>query len=154
MSTKFTKFKQNSRPKWIMLFHAGTEWLQAFQILRDESKKISGTFLFFVYPHVLYFSMELFVKSLAAHKNPDFDAKKDRHGHSATDIIKTYKKEIPIFSKIIKDKKLFDLIKEYEKTIDTRFGDTGVQLKGPDTKLMIKTVYKLREEMTKLTGLK
>ena len=69
-------------------------------------------------------------------------------------IIKAYEIKIPIFSEIAQNQKLFDLIKEYEKTLDTRFGETAVQLEGTDTKLMLETVHRLREEMTKRTGLK
>jgi hypothetical protein len=137
-----------------MYFHVGTEWLQAFQLLDDEQKKETGLFLFWVYPHVLYFSLELFVKALAAHEDSSFDAKKNGYGHSATAIIKAYASLIPIFAKITSNHQLMDLIEEYEKTFDTRFGETAVQLKGADTKLMLDTIHELREEMCKRTGLK
>ena len=154
METKFPKFDGSFPSKWSMFFHTGTEWLQAFQLLEDEKEKKTGIFLFWVYPHVLYFSLELFVKSLAVHEDSAFDAKKNGFGHSATAIIKAYEIKIPIFSEIAQNQKLFDLIKEYEKTLDTRFGETAVQLEGTDTKLMLETVHRLREEMTKRTGLK
>jgi hypothetical protein len=152
IKTKFPKFQEDFPKKWGMLFHAGTDWLQVFQLLEVERQKPTGIFLFWVYPHVLYFSLELFVKSLASYENSAFNAKKDGFGHSATKIIKAYKK-IPAFNKIYKNKKLFDLIKEYEKTLDTRFGDTSVQMDRTETNLIIQTVYELREEMCKRTGL-
>jgi predicted DNA-binding protein YlxM (UPF0122 family) len=154
METKFPKFDDDFPSKWSMFFHVGTEWLQNFQLLDDEREKPEGIFLFWVYPHVLYFSLELFVKSLASHENAAFDAKKDKFGHSATAIIKAYESKIPLFAKIAQNQKLFDLIKEYEKTLDTRFGETAVQLDRSDTKLMLDTVHELREEMCKRTGLK
>lgn len=94
--TQFTK-DDGHFPKWTGFFHAGTEWLEAFQLLDDERKKETGMFLFWVYPHVLYFALELFVKSLASYVNPVFDAKKDKLGHSITSIIELYRDRIPFF---------------------------------------------------------
>jgi hypothetical protein len=154
MPTKFSKFPGNFPHNWAKYFHAGTEWLQTFQLLEDERKKDTGIFLFNVYPHVLYFSLELLVKSLASHEDPSFDAKKHGYGHSASKIIKHYGTTIPIFNTIGNDQPLMDLIKEFEKTLDTRFGETTVQLEGADTKLMTDTVYAIRAEMCKRTGLR
>jgi len=152
MQTKFTKLP-DSTPKWVQFFHAGTEWLQTFEMLEAEMKKETGVILFWVYPHVLYFSLELFVKSLASHVDPTFDARKGGFGHSAAGIIDTYKTTIPIFKEISEDEDLFYLIKEYEKTLNTRFGETSVQIEGSDNQLVINSVYKLREEISKRTGL-
>jgi hypothetical protein len=154
MPTQFPKFTDNFPAKWTMYFHVGTEWLQTFQLLEDERQKNTGIFLFWVYPHTLYFSLELFVKSLASHENSSFDAKKDGYGHSATGIINAYSSAIPIFNNIANNQKLMNLIQEYEKTVDTRFGETAVQLDRADTKLMLDTIHELREEMSKRTGLK
>ena len=154
MATQFIKFKGNFPPKWAQYFHAGTDWLQAFEILEEERKKEVGIFLFWVYPHVLYFSLELFVKSLAVTEDPAFDAKKSRLGHSATAIIKNYERKIPIFTEIVQNQTLFNLIKEYEKTLYIRFGETFVEINGTDTNLMLETTYKLRGEMCKQTGLR
>lgn len=154
MKTKFTKFDKSFPDKWSMFFHAGTEWLQLFQLLEDERKKETGLFLFWVYPHVLYFSLELFIKSLASYENPAFNAKKDGFSHSATAIIINYRNVVSIFDEIFQNQNLFNLIKEYEKTLDTRFGETAVQLDGNETNLIIEIIYKLREDMTKRTGLR
>ncbi len=137
-----------------MFFHVGTEWLQTFLILKDErEKKGSRLISFWVYPHALYFSMELFTKSLAAHKNLKFDAKKEGLGHSVTKIISFYENKISVFAEIAQNKRLFELIREYENTLDTRFGETAVQMDRFDTDLMLETVYKLKKEICNQTGL-
>ncbi len=152
MDTKFPKLDKKFI-NWSTFFHAGTEWLEIFEILDKETNKQYGFISFYAYPYILYFSLELFVKSLAKYEDCTFDAKKDGFLHSVTDIFVKYK-DIPFFFEIIQNHKLFNLIKEYEKTLNTRFGETAVQINGLDTKLVLETVYKLRGEICKKTGLR
>lgn len=152
MKTKFIKLsKKDSIPKWSNFFTAGDAWLQSLQVLNDNKDSI-GWGIFYVKPWVVSFCLELFVKSIASHEDSTFDGKK--YSHRTTEIIKKYKNIIPIFKKIFSDLQLFLLMKEYENTIDTKFGETYVSIDGDDQNKLIEIVHELRSEICKRTGLR
>ncbi len=151
MKTKFTKFsKENSIPQWNSFFTAGDAWLQSLQVLNDHKDDI-GWGVFYVNPYVVAFCLELFVKAIAAYEDHSFEGKK--YFHRTTEIIKKYKK-ISIFKKILNNNSLLLIMKEYESTIDTKFGQTYVSIDGDDQNKLINVVYDLRSEMYKRTRLR
>lgn len=152
METKFTKFsKTDSVPKWRQLFTGADSWLEALQILLDKKEDLSWS-VFYVVPPMITFCIELYIKAIVSYKENTFDNKK--HGHKTTEILSDYAETIEIFKKIVKNKKLFKLLNEYQNTIyNTRFGETSVSINSEDQKIVIDTIYELRQEMCKLTGL-
>ena len=152
MKTKFTKFSDSDHiPNWSNFFRAGDSWLQSLQVL-DDNKDNIGWGIFYVKPWVVAFCLELFVKSIAAHEDSTFEGKE--YYHRTTKIIEKYKNIIPIFEKIFSNHPLFLIMKEYENTIDTKFGETSVSIDGDDQNKLIEMVYELRGEICKRTGLR
>ncbi len=151
MSTKFTKISSNEIPSWDNFFRAGDAWLESLEVLNDNKNSI-GWGVFYVRPSIVAFCLELFVKAIAAHEDKSFNGKKYRH--HTTDILDDYKNKISIFFKISNNSELVGLIKEFEKTIDTKFGETYVSTNDNDQQKIIETVYELRKEICKRTGLR
>lgn len=151
MDTKFTKIgPKDNIPTWNNFFRAGDAWLQSLQVLEDNKNQI-GWGVFYVKPWIVAFCLELFVKAIAAHENSSFNG--NNYKHETTRILKEYKSKIPIFEKIFEDNQLIELITEYEKTTDTKFGETYVSIDGEDQNRIIETVYELRSEISRRTGL-
>ena len=141
-------------PKWIFYFSAGAQWLRTYEIVRDlKNADRNPDWLYYVEPHALYFAIELFVKAFAAKQNPNFNARADKNangkriGHSATSIIEEYRARVPTFDVIAKNQRLFNLIKTYEGTLNTRFGETAVSMEGSDTTLLFDTAESLWNEI-------
>ncbi|PIQ81443.1 MAG: hypothetical protein COV78_00130 [Candidatus Pacebacteria bacterium CG11_big_fil_rev_8_21_14_0_20_34_55] len=153
MKTKFTKFSKTDAhvmQKWASFFHAGDAWLASLQVLEDGKDQI-GWGIFYVKPWVVAFCLELYVKAIASHADNFFNGGDYRHG--VTEILKKYF-SISFFGEILKDDELMILIREYEKTIDTKYGETYVSINGDDQQKIIDLVYKLREEISSRTGLR
>ena len=148
---KIPHIKEHHSSKWIFYFHAGLQWLETYKLVRDNNDLPHS--LWFVESHTLYFSIELFIKSWAAKENPSFNAQIDKDssgktiGHRATAIIEEYKEKIPELNSLYKNKYLFNLIKIYEGTLVTRFGETSVAINGDDTKLLYETGNQLANDL-------
>lgn len=152
MDTKFTKISHDGNiSNWDNFFRAGDAWLQSLQVLEDSKNQI-GWGVFYVKPWIIAFCLELFVKAIAAHKDNSFNG--NDYNHKTTKILEDYEFKIPVFEKIFKNKELIGLIKEYEKTSDTKFGETYVSINGSDQNKIVNTVYELRSEICKRTGLR
>lgn len=154
MKTQFAKIPDKEFPhRWARFFHAGTEWLQVYELLKEESiKKDVRIIALYVYSYALGIATELFVKSIVARKDPSFNPK--RFNHNTADLINAYSSNIPILDTIAKNNKLMELIKSYEDTVDTKFGDTTISIEGKDEQMVLDNVYKIRAEMCKITGLR
>lgn len=149
-SSNFSKINPNV-PKWSNFFRAGDAWLQSLEVLKKNIEKI-GWGVFYVTPFIIAFCLELFVKAIASHEDNSFNEK--AYSHNTDKILKSYSEKISLFKTICKNKKLMLLIKEYQKTIDTKFGETYVSTSGVDQSLIIDTIYELRSEICGRTGLK
>ena len=147
MKTKFIKLKPISTiEQWILFRTAGSAWMETLNLLENNKHEIPWT-MFYVKPWVVSFCIELFIKSIAAHQDKMFNGKK--YSHNVTGIIGDYEKSIPTFHKILNDKKLFNLITEYEKTIDTKFGETSINIDGDEQVKLIRLIYDLEKEVIK-----
>jgi hypothetical protein len=100
---------------------------------------------FYVKPWIVSFCLELFIKSITSYEDKSFNSKK--YSHAVTKIITDYKDSIPIFKRIANDSALFNLILEYEKTIDTKFGETSVQIDGDDQMKLVRLIHELNNEL-------
>src|SRR5262245_999679 len=141
MTTKFPKLPKEDAHHWASFFHSGTEWLQALQLLQSSRDKV---WIPYVELHILHFCLELFVKALASFHHPEFDAKVERLGHRTADIIEKYKFNVPIFDRISSDNQLMTLIREYQRTVDTRFGGTYIIADAIDANSMLATIRAVR----------
>ena len=145
IETKFPKFLKDEFPdRWARFFHAGTDWFMLCEMLREERKKPGNPF-FYVWPFATGITIELFVKASVSYENPKFDPQKQLYGHQTTNIINDYKETIPVLNEISNDLHLMKVIKSYEDTIDTKFGDTAVSINGDDEKIVIDAAFKIRE---------
>ena len=152
MNTKLTKISHNDNiPNWNNFFRAGDAWLQSLQVLEDGKDQI-GWGIFYVKPWVVAFCLELFVKAIAAHKDNSFNG--NDYQHRTSKILEDYKGKIPVFEKIFNNDQLIGSIKEYEKTGDTKFGETYVSINGDYQNIIVNTVHELRSEICKRTGLR
>lgn len=151
MKTKFNKFEDNQFPnKWSRFLTAGDSWLKTLEVLEENRDRI-GWGVFYVIPQIVAFCLELYVKAIVSHFDNTFKGRE--YSHKTTKIINEYKDKIKILNDIYSDSRTMDLIKEYEHTIDTRFGDTSVSIDGNDQQIVINTIHQLREELHKITKL-
>ena len=145
IETKFPKFSNKTRGRWTRFFYAGTDWLILCEMLKEEREKIEGKILFNVFPFATGITIELFVKSIVSYEDSSFNPQNKCYRHCTTNIIKDYKNKIPVLCEISNDSHLMKLIKSYEDTIDTKFGDTAISINGDDEKKVIDTAFKIRE---------
>jgi len=155
LKTKFVKFssiKDVHYSQWSQFFIAGDSWLEVLQILIDNKDKLYFG-RFYVTPTIVTFCLELYVKTLVSNLNPLINFK-IVYKHRIVDIIKDFSDQIPIFNKLIEQEELINLIREFQNTIDARYGQTAVTLNGDDQIKLIDLIYELRNEICKITGLK
>lgn len=151
MDTKFTKiFPESNIPKWNNFFRAGDAWLESLQVLDDNKKQI-GWGVFYVKPWIVFFCLELFIKAVVSHEDNSFSGVKYRH--KITKIIENYASRISLLDKIFNNEKLMKLLEEYERTVDTKFGETYVSIDGNDQNRIIDKIYEIRSEMCRRIGL-
>lgn len=144
-------FPKSNTSKWDNYFHAGNAWLESLQVLDDNKKQI-GWGIFYVKPWIVFFCLELFIKAIVSHEDNSFN--RTKYNHDTTKIIKDYASRILLLDKIFKNKKLMKLIEEYEKTVDTKYGETYVSIAGDDQNSIIDIIYEIRSEMCERTGLR
>ena len=151
MKSKFTKFNATFPPLWRQFLSAGTEWIDAYETLQNYRKQnMNAVALFYAPPFALSMSIECVVKALASFHDSLFDPFK--YSHRTSDVIKDYALTIPVFNTISKDSFLIDLIKEYENTLDTKFGGTYVQMDGAESESLLGVACKIRTEVLKISG--
>lgn len=143
----FPKFPNNGFPdRWARFFHAGTDWFMLCEMLEEERKKPGSVLtLFYVWPFATGITIELFVKSIVSYEDKTFNPQKKCYNHSTTNIINDYKSKIPVLDEISKDFHLMKIIKSYEGTIDTKFGDTAISVNGDDERKIMDAAFKIRE---------
>jgi hypothetical protein len=142
MRTKFSKLGNHPIPLWSQYLGGADAWLFTYQTLDDHPNEI-GWGMFYVKPYALAFTLELYVKAIVAYSDTSFNAKS--FSHKTSEIISAYSNKIDVLKELSDDHELMDIIKEYEKTIDVKFGEMSVAIYGEDTKRLEDTVYKLRE---------
>jgi hypothetical protein len=76
---------------WSSFWEAGTDWLQAHQLLVDERERKHGVYLFHAQGPILAFSFELHVKALTMFQDHTFDPLARSFRHSTANIIKHYR---------------------------------------------------------------
>ena len=151
MKSKFTKFNTKFPPLWRQFLSAGTEWIDAYEILQNYKKQNLRVVAVFCVPSfALSMSIECVVKALVSFHDNSFEPFK--YGHSTSGIIKDYASVVPILHKISKDILLLNLIKEYENTLNTKFGATYVQMDGAEAEFLLKTACDIRGEVLKASG--
>ncbi len=157
MNTKFTKLKEayaqiGATPikPWVLYFHTSAEWLNVWNLLNNnmDNLEVGGPF-FYAKPHVAHFSLELIVKARISYSDSTFVPSANSH-HTSRNILQ-HQAISPIFQEVAANNALLDLIKEYEKTLDTRFGETSVQTKGSDEAQIVNLIRRIRDEMILLT---
>ncbi|MGQ4615183.1 hypothetical protein [Nocardia sp. R7R-8] len=128
------------RFSYLDYYHSGEEWLACLHVLMDNrDERHRG--LFTVEPFMLSMSLELLAKAHAAQCDSEFDAKSYRHATSR--VIEDYKDRVPTFDSISSDTDLMALIKEYEKTVDARYGEMYMSLSGPETERLIDAAHEM-----------
>jgi hypothetical protein len=153
VKSKFTKFNDTFPPLWRQFLSAGTEWIDTYETLQNYKKQnMNAVAIFYAPPFALSMSMECLVKALASFYDSTFDPFKYRHRTS--DVIKDYASIIPLFDKISKNSFLIDLIKEYENTLDTKFGGTYVQMDRAEAEVLLNTACDIRAKVLKVSGVK
>lgn len=107
--------------------------------------------LFYVQPHIIHFCLELFVKALIFYVRPEFCAKKN--SHNTMKNMRENKDVSPTFSRILESGNLSELVLEYQRTVDTRFGETVTYFDRDDMDIMMQLVEEMYTEMREKTGL-
>lgn len=138
-------------PSWWSFFSAGDAWLQTYYVIEDNKDKIY-TGVFWVKPWVVAFCLELMVKGIASFYDIQFDGHK--YMHHTSRIICDYAGEIDIFQDLSHDSSLMEIIRMYEKTIDTKYAETGGNGDGDEQQRLVDLIHSLRAELSKLTGLR
>lgn len=146
--TAFAKFEDDFPKEWMKFSVAGDAWLETLQLLIDNRDN-SGSTIFYVEPSVIALALELFVKALVAHEDETFNAK--GFSHATSKIINAYADRIPLLNTIKNDGELMSSIREYEKTMDVKYGEMSIRI-GDDREKLIDTVFEIRAEMYKRTS--
>lgn len=105
----------------------------------------------YVEPHVAALCLELSVKSLACYEDAAFNAK--FYGHKTSNVITAYKDDIAQFATIASNNDLMQLIKEYEKTINSRYGTVGGNIPSDEQQTIVNTTCVIFNAMRHRTGL-
>ncbi|HVU59672.1 MAG TPA: hypothetical protein VHC98_02440 [Candidatus Saccharimonadales bacterium] len=150
MSTRFIKLTGEFPKPWMNFSGAGQAWLDTLHLLLDHRDEGGGWGIFYVEPTVVAFVLELFAKSLAAHEDPTFDARK--FGHATSSIIAAYSATVPLFATCMADESLMATVREYEKTTDVKYGEMSINLDGNDSKKLIDAAYAIRAELYRRTS--
>ena len=149
-------FNEPDDQRWPMFFHVGTDWLMTWQVLTDLRRDGKNAGLvpspFYVDNYIVHFCLELFTKSLVDYSVPGFNPKE--FSHRTLQYIQKYEFVSPIFAKVTSDADLCALIREYQNTVDTRFGETYVLGEKSDVDKMMSLVYEIRAEICTKTGLR
>ena len=155
IKTDFKKFKETEPPsRWARLYHAGTEWFMLWESLEEQARMGNGQPFFYVRPFVTGIIIEIFVKSIVLQEDPNFNPLDKQYRHRTTNIINIYKEKIPVLNEIANDAYLISLIKSYEDTIDTKFGETSVSFNVADAKKVTDAAFKIREIIRIKAGFK
>src|SRR5664280_858670 len=117
MKTQFASDIGDPIPIWARHRVAGEAWLISFYHLTEVE---TGFGVFYVEPFALAISLELFVKALVGYLDPSFNAKKARHGTAKIIMQNTH---IPTLGAIAADAELMELIEEYGKATDIKYGE-------------------------------
>lgn len=126
---------------WARHRAAGDAWLDSFYDLGEVG---NGWGVFFVEPYALATSLELFVKALVGFDNPSFNAKSA--GHSTEAIIKA-NTQIAILGAIAADFELMELVKEYGKAKDFKYGELGMVIDRDEKMQVLDAVLRIRTDL-------
>lgn len=137
-------------PVWSLYFHAADAWLTSLQTLMDNYLE-AGAAVFYVEPTMVALCIEMYAKSLARHFDNTFQAKS--FSHDSQRIITTYQNDLPVFARIANDALLMELIGEYQKTINVKYGEMYVKAPKSEKQLLIDVIFELRDEICQRTGL-
>ncbi len=152
MQSKFEKINDSFPPLWRQFLSAGTEWIDAYETLRNcrDENPLSTLAVWYVPPFAVSMGVECMVKALASIYDMDFNPKK--YSHRTHEIIKKYSPVIPLFASVQENNSLINLIQEFEKTLDTKFGGTYVHMDGMEAEKLLDIATELREEVLRITG--
>jgi hypothetical protein len=143
-----TKFSPNDGTFSSSAHHraAGEAWLVSYSALARNggSTTAIGWGVFYVLPFMLSFCLELFVKALVGYENPGFSAKKANHG--TAELIRS-NIHIPVLATIAGDTDLMELIEEYDKVKDIKYGELGVMIDGDEQQQVLAAVLAIRAEL-------
>ncbi|MCX6728841.1 MAG: hypothetical protein NTV39_03675 [Candidatus Saccharibacteria bacterium] len=147
----YSKSGQTPLSTWILYFHTSAEWLSVWALLNKNVHNIDeGAPFFYTKPYIANFALELIVKARIAFSDATFNPR--ANGHRTSQNIIQYQSVSPILKRVANDSDLIDLIKEYQNTIETRFGETAVQTDSDEEAQIIELVREIRDEMITLTG--
>lgn len=152
METRFTDIHgiRPSLPVWASFYHAGTDWLNVYEFHKQHRDNGIPSFMV-IDPFIAGLTLELFVKSMAAYHDPTFNPRDYRHQTSK--ILENYKDKSEIFTEIVNDTELMELIREYQKTVSSRYGTIGGMIPYAEQEKIIATGFQIRQEISKLTKL-
>lgn len=154
MKTSIKKIPSESKfpPKWSCYFHAGDSWLEILQWFIDNKERVNGWSIFYVKPWIVSFCLELYSKSIVSYLDKDSNVR--IYQHETSKLLSDFADKISLFSRILENGEIVSLIREYEKTVNTKYGETVMLIDGDDQNKLINLVYELREEACRLIGLK
>jgi len=137
-------------PLWSSFYHAGTAWINTYEFLKEHSEEMASDFMI-VDPFIAGLAIELNVKAMAAFHDPLFNPR--NYSHDTVKILKEYAPKITLFQEIVNDDSLLMIIKEYQKTVNSRYGTIGGMIPSDEQRRLIDAAYRIRGAMSSLTGL-
>lgn len=153
MNTRFSDIHQAmpTMSLWSSFYHAGTAWMYTYEFLKGQPVGAASDFMI-VDPFIANLVMELNVKAMAAFHDPLFNPRK--YSHNTVKILKDYATKIILFQEIVNDDSLIMIIREYQKTVDSRYGTIGGMIPSDEQRRLVDTAYRIRRAMSALTGLR
>ena len=112
----------------------------------------TGWGVFYVEPTIVALCIEMYSKALASNLDGTFRA--TDFGHNSKKLIVEYQNRLPLFARIAADAEMMDLIAEYQKTMDVKYGEMYVKAPKSEQAQLIALIHELREELCGRTGLR
>jgi hypothetical protein len=136
-------------PDWSYHRGAAEAWRSAYyERIELVENRLFGRF--YVEPFMIAHSLELFVKALAGYDDLT-SFKAHRYGHNTRRIL-TERAHIPSFAKISGDPELMEIIGEYEKALDVKYGEMAMNLDNSEKQQMLDAIGLVRDELADRRG--
>jgi hypothetical protein len=150
MKSRFDK--HDELEVWGLYFHAGSAWANTARFLRDSHSNpdLDPLALFYVLPFAMSHAIELFIKSIASFADSDFVG---IDSHKPIGVMQRFA-HLPIFARVLADNDLVDLVNEYSKTLNAKFGEMAMYLDGDERDRLFLLIDDLRSDLCAKTGLR
>ena len=145
MKTKFSTL--GGLADWKRYWAGAESWREALEpIVENRERGNPSLATFWAEPAIIAFVVELYVKAIAVRDDSTLDVRRI-YNHRTHEILNDRKANIPIFQTITSDPDLMELIEEYAKQNQFRFGEYDMLIDQQERQQVIDLIYDLRADL-------